>query len=138
MKLKDHFQDAERYLAQDCYCPGEVYSADGFFYEIFSADDWFSPLGKGEAIYELPEIAHAETTFGICRDQLLFVTTCSIGEDGEEKILEMLRLPINPNNVSWAYEMLMTGDSDRTVELEENTLASLRKVMSMADAVICD
>lgn len=38
MKLKD-IPDMERFLAEDCYCPGEIYSLDGFFYTIFSGED---------------------------------------------------------------------------------------------------
>ena len=30
MKLREVHKDVERYLAEDCYCPNEVYSVDGF------------------------------------------------------------------------------------------------------------
>ena len=35
MKIKDVHPDMERYLYEDCYCPYEVYSFDGMFYELF-------------------------------------------------------------------------------------------------------
>lgn len=38
MILKDVHKDIERYLAEDCYCPNEVYSVDGFFYQLVFAD----------------------------------------------------------------------------------------------------
>lgn len=37
-KLGD-IKDMERYLQEDCYCPGEIYSPDGFFFKIFNVDD---------------------------------------------------------------------------------------------------
>ncbi len=36
-KLKD-IKDMERYLKEDCYCPGEIYGPDGFFFQIFTID----------------------------------------------------------------------------------------------------
>lgn len=37
-KLGD-IEDMERFLNEDCYCPGEIYDPTGFFYQIFSAND---------------------------------------------------------------------------------------------------
>ena len=38
MILKDVHKDVERYLAEDCYCPNEIYSVDGFGYLLVFAD----------------------------------------------------------------------------------------------------
>ena len=38
MKLGD-IHDMERYLSEDCYCPGEIYDISGFFFQVFKADD---------------------------------------------------------------------------------------------------
>ncbi len=38
MKLGD-IHDMERYLSEDCYCPGEIYDISGFFFQVFNADD---------------------------------------------------------------------------------------------------
>ena len=39
MQIKDLHSDIARYLENDCYCPNEIYSSDGFFYQIFKADE---------------------------------------------------------------------------------------------------
>lgn len=39
MKIKDLHSDIERYLAQDCYCPNEIYGTDGFGYRLYYAND---------------------------------------------------------------------------------------------------
>ena len=38
MKLYEVHKDIERYLEEDCYCPNEVYSVDGFFYQLVYGD----------------------------------------------------------------------------------------------------
>jgi hypothetical protein len=44
-KLKD-ILDMEDYLKKRCYCPGEIYSSDGFFFQIFSAETECKYLGE--------------------------------------------------------------------------------------------
>ena len=38
MKLNEVHPNIERYLEEDCYCPNEVYSVDGFFYQLVYGD----------------------------------------------------------------------------------------------------
>lgn len=47
-KLKDLY-NMEEYLDKECYCPGEIYSFDGFFFQIFKADQDCKYLGQREA-----------------------------------------------------------------------------------------
>ena len=46
MKIKELHPDIERYLNQDCYCPHEVYSFDGFGYQLFYEDQECEKLGE--------------------------------------------------------------------------------------------
>ena len=48
MKIKDLHKDIERYLLNDCYCPHEVYSFDGFFYQLFYEDQECEKLGENK------------------------------------------------------------------------------------------
>ena len=48
MKIKDLHQDVERYLNHDCYCPHEVYSFDGFGYQLFYEDQECEKLGENK------------------------------------------------------------------------------------------
>ncbi len=38
MLFKEIHRDISRYLKEDCYCPNEVYSIDGFFYVLIKDD----------------------------------------------------------------------------------------------------
>lgn len=40
------FPDIERYFQEDCYCPNEVYSVDGFGYLLVYADAPCKVIGK--------------------------------------------------------------------------------------------
>lgn len=46
--LKDYLPDIERYFKEDCYCPNEVYSVDGFGYRLVYADTPAKLLDEGE------------------------------------------------------------------------------------------
>ena len=67
MVLKDVHSDIERYLYEDCYCPGEIYDASGFFFQVFKADDECKEISRG-ADHRNPE----DTVITVvCRDQLI-------------------------------------------------------------------
>lgn len=46
--LKDYLPDIERYFKEDCYCPNEVYSVDGFGYRLVYADTPAKLIDEGE------------------------------------------------------------------------------------------
>ena len=46
MKLKDFIPDIERYFQEDCYCPNEVYSVDGFGFQHVYADNEAKEIRK--------------------------------------------------------------------------------------------
>lgn len=79
-KLKDYIPDIERYFEEDCYCPNEVYSVDGFFYRYVYADNEAKLLTKGK---------HNE------KDVYLFET---IAESGEKKYPILLNVWVNEEN----------------------------------------
>ena len=46
--LKDYLPDIERYFKEDCYCPNEVYSVDGFGYMLVYANAPAKLIDEGE------------------------------------------------------------------------------------------
>ena len=56
MTLADVTPDVRRYLAHDCYCPGEIYETNGFFFYVFSADQ------ECELLADSPERGMAAVT----------------------------------------------------------------------------
>jgi hypothetical protein len=71
MKLREVHKDVERYLAEDCYCPNEVYSVDGFCYQLVFGDA------------ECKVVGNYKTKDG---DDVTFVITAS-GEEHDYPIL---------------------------------------------------
>lgn len=50
MKIKELHKDIERYLKYDCYCPNEIYSLDGYFYNNYYSEQECKLLGKREEL----------------------------------------------------------------------------------------
>ena len=46
MLIKDLHPDVERYLLNDCYCQHEIYSFDGFCYQLFYEDQECEKIGE--------------------------------------------------------------------------------------------
>ena len=85
MRLGD-IPDMERYLEEDCYCPGEVYDLTGFFCRVYHADDECTLLYSGEkgAIHGL---------FVQVDNQVLYVET------NADKVLSCVRYDATEHNV---------------------------------------
>ena len=67
MVLRDVHKDMERYLEYDCYCPGEIYDASGFFFQVFKPEDECKEISRG-ADYRDPE----DTVITVvCKNQLI-------------------------------------------------------------------
>ena len=46
MLIKELHKDIERYLQHDFYCPNEIYTVGGFFYQSFYEDQECEKLGE--------------------------------------------------------------------------------------------
>lgn len=83
--------DMKDYLAERCYCPGEIYGLDGFGYVIYKADEQVSPVGP---VVETADGNIAECYHSADRQELVHVL---VGADG--KVLDALRFDATPNNI---------------------------------------
>ena len=130
MKLKDVHSDVERYLAEDCYCPGEIYDVSGFFYQVFNADEECKFVGEWESCNPNLFIKCA-----ICRNQLL---NFWIDKD-TDKVMSAERYDATMNNIG-VMNRLVSGESIRGLKLDEfeegSTVNSLNEVLSLASAVL--
>lgn len=127
MTLKE-IANMEEFLENDCYCPGEIYDTSGFFFQIFSAEDSCTLLVKGT--YKDDDV-----TAVICKNQILCFWI-----ENNKKIVGAVRYDATENNVSEIIAIL-TGKktSMRPDEFEEGkTEADLKKIMSIADAIMID
>lgn len=133
MKLKDIF-NMEHYLANECYCPGEIYSVDGFFYQIFK------PEAECETIIESKEydnflskipckVILAKDTDGILQILIIMYE--------EEKIKDIIRFDATENNIKLVKEGITKGKTDlKFNEYEEGkTAKSIKEMLEIADAI---
>ena len=129
-KLKDLHKDIERYLNEDCYCPNEVYSADGFFYQLVYADADAELLG----------------TYHKGNENVLLVATYNSDKEPillniwyeDEKVISMERYELTENNIR-EIKAFWKGEKEKVHLSEADKIKEdLQKIMSIADAVIVD
>ena len=136
MKIKELHKDVERYLQQDCYCPNEVYSSDGFFYQLFYEDQECEKIGEN-AEY-ICCVAHPEGDESV-EAQLVFFYI-----DGD-KCYDSIRYDATQNNIEMAKMLFEKGfdalkASGRKFDeyKKGETAKSLKEILSIADAVMID
>ena len=140
MKIKELHPDIERYLLHDCYCPHEIYSFDGFGYQLFYEDQECEKLGE----------AHLEDT-----DCVACITN-PFNEEGKEpqivvfwlegdKCYDALRYDATENNIEMTKIFLEKGTTylkSTGRKFDEyrpgSTAKSLKQILSIADAVMID
>lgn len=129
MLLKEIHDDVERYLEHDCYCPGEIYDASGFFFQVFKADEECKELYRG-VDFRYPD----ETIITvICRDQLINFWV------KEDKIVEAERYDATKNNIRimpFAIAGVLSPEEKLDEFKPESTARNLNEILSMADAVL--
>lgn len=125
-KLGD-IKDMKRYLQEDCYCPGEIYSPDGFFFKIFNIDDDCKVIEENE-----------EKIAVIVRDQAII-----FWRDGDlpGRIIAAQRIDATENNIG-ILKSVVRGEKPDGRKIDEfkpgSRQKALNEVMSLADAVIID
>lgn len=133
-KLKE-ILDMEDYLETRCYCPGEIYSFDGFFYQIFDGEDECKYLGTGKehALY-----GYYPTIFVIAthedNTQILMIA------DNKGRIEDICRCDATENNIKLVKELIKNGSSSLKFDEYEKgaTAKGLKEIFSIADAIMID
>lgn len=140
MKIKELHPDIERYLLHDCYCPHEVYSFDGFCYQLFYEDQECEKIGESfeDNHGVIGCIAHPDNKEEIKPQVVLF----SIEDD---KVFDAIRFDATDNNVEMAKIFIEKGNEGLKAsgkkfdEYEPGAMAkSLKQILSIADAVMID
>ena len=135
MKLKD-ILDMEKYLAERCYCPGEIYSDDGFFFQIFEGDSECKIIGERKD-EKLNFISVISTPVGEnAKPQIL-----AIFRNNElTKIEDIVRYDATENNIKLVKKIVAKKvDKGSFDEYEKGSTAkALKEVFSIADAIMID
>lgn len=128
MRLKELHSDVSRYLKEDCYCPNEVYSVDGFGYMLVYDDAECKIIHKrkkdGAWIYLVATYSEDEP----------ILMTVWLSED-EKKIDNMERYDLTNHNIKEILEW-MDGKKNK-VHLSEHDrlLKETQQILSFADLV---
>ena len=140
MKIKDLHKDIERYLLHDCYCPHEVYSFDGFGYQLFYEDQECEKIGERyEGSYgAVACIAHPYNDESNKPQVVLFTIE-------DDKVIDALRYDATDNNIEITKIIIEKGvegvkaSGKKFDEFEPGAMAkSLKNILSMADAIMID
>ena len=122
MKIKELHSDIERYLANDCYCPNEIYDTSGFYYRLFKADDVCKKLIENENLIAC-----------LSDNQAL------VFWKNYERIDGATRYDATENNIKGILNYVKTGekfDEDRFDK--EGYAKSLNEILSMSSFIIRD
>jgi hypothetical protein len=124
MKLKD-IDDVERYLKNDCYCEGEIYSVGGFFFRTYKPEDECKLLVKSSELVAV-----------ICGNQIL------IFWEKDNTVYDAIRYDATENNINVVIEY--AKDISKGIEKkynldkfkDNNSDESLKELLSKVDAVM--
>lgn len=134
MKLGEVHEDMERFLQEDCYCPGEIYDLTGFFFRVYTVQDECRLIGQRE-----DKLAVVLTTRGGGReDDYPQVVTFHL-EEG--RIVDGRRVDATENNVEIVSALIRREDvSGRRLDeyVPGSAAESVRRVLSMCDMVMVD
>lgn len=131
MKLRELYYDMERYLKEDCYCPGEIYDVTGFFFKVYEGDDECAVIESNKNI----TVCVAD----LDRDDPQAIIFWHDGPDG--RILAAQRVDATDNNID-ILRTIAQGVKPEGRKLDEFKPGSTRKcldeVLSMSDAIMVD
>ncbi len=137
MKIKELHKDIERYLLNDCYCPHEVYSFDGFCYQHFYEDQECEKIGDK---YEgnngvVACIAHPEGKEEVRPQVVLFTIE-------DDKVVDALRFDATENNITMTKIFIEKGNEGLKAsgmkfdEYEPGAMAkSLKEILSLSNGI---
>lgn len=132
-KLGD-IEDMERFLAEDCYCPGEIYDTTGFFYQVFSVDDECALIARSGGMTAVVATSGCAT-----RPQAIILWHDD--EDAPGRIIDAQRVDATENNIGILRSIVNGGKPDGR-KLDEfkpgSTARSLKEIASICDLVIRD
>lgn len=132
MKIGD-ILDMKDYLANRCYCSNEIYSVDGFFFELFDADAECEVFCEGKRnevhgtfIIAKPIDSDKKQIVYIEHDGKT-VSDC-VRFDATEHNKEQIRRWLNSEIDKMVFDEYENGSTDE----------KLKQILSMADAVVVD
>ena len=119
MKLED-IKGFKNYLENECYCYGEIYEPNGFFFQVFEPEEECSILVENENEKGV-----------ICRNQILYITK------NEQGKLDACKYDATENNIKM-FKKYFSGDKENLHfdEFEQGkTQETLKEILKVCDAI---
>ena len=133
MILKDVHKDVERYLEHDCYCPNEVYSVDGFFYQLVFADAECEVIGTyPNMLKDDEEITFVVTASGRNHDHPILLNIWHTSE----QVTSMERYDYSEHNLNQILRYFKGEISKVRLSEEEELEKSVSDMLKYADAIM--
>ena len=133
MILKDVHKDVERYLAEDCYCPNEVYSVDGFGYLLVFADAECKVIGTyPNPLKDDEEITFVVTASGRNHDHPILLNIWHTSE----RVTSMERYEYSEHNLDQILRYFKGEISKVRLSEEEELGKSVSDMLKYADAIM--
>jgi hypothetical protein len=131
MKLNEVHKDIERYFAEDCYCPHEVYSVDGFCYQLVFGDAECKVVGNYKT-KDGEDVTFVITASGESHDHPILLNIWHTAE----KVTGMERYEYSDENLKNIASYLKGEIRRFTLTEAEDLKRSVAEILSIADAVM--
>lgn len=136
MKFGEVHEDMGRFLQEDCYCPGEIYGVDGFFFQVFTVNDECRLIERSE---DMTAVIATTNRGGqeLPKPQAIIFWH----DEGDGRIIDAQRVDATENNVEILRTIVQGGKPDgrKIDEFEPGSLEKqVKKVLDLADAVMVD
>lgn len=132
MKLNEVHKDIERYFAEDCYCANEVYSVDGFCYQLVFGDADCKVVGTYPSKEDGEEITLVITASGRDHDHPILLNIWHTAE----KVTGMERYEYSDENLKNIASYLKGEIRRFTLTEAEDLKRSVAEILSIADGII--
>ena len=134
IKRLGDIEDMERFLAEDCYCPGEIYDVTGFFCQVFSVDDECVLIERSSGM-----TAVVATSKHATKPQAIIFWHDD--EDTPGRIIDAQRVDATDNNIG-ILRSIVNGekpDGRKLNEFEPGSMAkSLEEIARISNLIIRD
>lgn len=141
MKFKD-IPDMGRYLQEDCYCPGEIYELNGFFYQIYKPESSCTVVDEFDnkmVILAQPWDFKNSTDDTNCNVQAILIWMDDPEFPG--KIIECVRVDATENNINILKDIIhgKKPDGRKINEFNKGDMYNnIKKVLEFSDIIMVD
>ena len=125
--LKDYLPDIERYFKEDCYCPNEVYSVDGFGYRLVYADTPAKLLDEGNyngKVLLFETLADRE-------DPIIL----NVGVE-DNKVIECERYEVSKNNIENIKKFLHDNTHKFKLTEADDLKKEVNQILNLSSGVV--